>query len=265
MTWPLNDIYLALRAQMPGIKVEILQTIDSTNSELMRRAKNGLTDPLLLIAEEQTAGKGRLGRTWYARPGDALTFSLGLELSAEDWSGFSLAIGLGILNGLDPQRSYPMGLKWPNDIWLGPAHTARKLGGILIESTISSQHNPGAGRARYCVIGVGINLVAPEGLDLSRAAAGMCELDPTSTPASVLITVGPQIIKNILRFEAQGFNSFQNEFADCDLLMGQQVSMSNGLTGRACGVNSSGEFLIQTQSGVVPVTSDEVSLVGIDF
>jgi len=74
---------------LPGFAVEVLAQIDSTNSELMRRARAGRLEPVLLVAEQQTAGRGRLGRQWFSE--QALTFSIGMPLSPQDWSGLSLA------------------------------------------------------------------------------------------------------------------------------------------------------------------------------
>lgn len=110
----------------PGFSIEILPEIDSTNTELMRRARKALHDPVLLIAERQTAGRGRLGRAWHGELGHALTFSLGLPYQPHNWSGLSLAVGLSLAESLGPDIQ----LKWPNDLW----RQQRKLGGILIEA-----------------------------------------------------------------------------------------------------------------------------------
>jgi BirA family biotin operon repressor/biotin-[acetyl-CoA-carboxylase] ligase len=260
MDWQTNELCKTLALKVPNFKVQVVPTIDSTNTELMRRAKQGLFEPGLLVAEQQTAGKGRLGRTWYARMGETLTFSIGLPLFSKDWSGLSLAVGVAILTALDPSGQSALGLKWPNDLWLGPVQRARKLGGILIESTPCSQGNLSAQPARYCVIGVGINVVAPANPDLQRAPAGMTELDAHASVASILQVIAPQILENVLRFDEDGFAIFQKEYAKKDILLGQQISMSNGVVGRAGGVNDRGELMIQTQSGMVAVHSDEVSL-----
>ncbi len=88
---------------MPGLTVEVLPEIDSTNTELMRRARAGRIDPVLLVGERQTAGRGRLGRGWDSEPGKSLTFSLGLPLAPADWSGLSLAVGVTLAECLDPR------------------------------------------------------------------------------------------------------------------------------------------------------------------
>ena len=94
MRWPAEALWEAVSPLLPGFTVEILPELDSSNSELMRRARAGLTDPVLLVAEHQTAGRGRLGRAWASAPGDSLTFSLALPLAPADWSGLSLAVGV---------------------------------------------------------------------------------------------------------------------------------------------------------------------------
>ena len=90
--WPAEALWEALHPLLPGFSVEVLPEIDSTNSELTRRARAGQCDPVLLVAERQNAGRGRLGKPWHSGTGDALTFSLGLPLAPRDWSGLSLAV-----------------------------------------------------------------------------------------------------------------------------------------------------------------------------
>ena len=97
--WPAEALWEALAPLLPGFTVEILPEIDSTNSELMRRLRGGAgaaPQPLLLVAEQQTAGRGRQGRSWVSRRGDSLTFSLGLPLAPADWSGLSLVAGRAV-------------------------------------------------------------------------------------------------------------------------------------------------------------------------
>ena len=107
LRWPAEAIWQAVAPALPGFTVEILPEIDSSNSELMRRFRGlpGLPsrpEPTLLVAEQQTAGRGRLGRNWQSRRGDSLTFSLGLVLQPADLSGLSLVIGISLAESLDP-------------------------------------------------------------------------------------------------------------------------------------------------------------------
>ncbi|MFZ3125431.1 MAG: biotin--[acetyl-CoA-carboxylase] ligase, partial [Acidovorax sp.] len=100
--WPAEAIWEAVSPLLPGFTVEVLPTIDSTNTELMRRARAGRCEPTLLVAEQQTAGRGRLGRAWQSDAGASLMMSLGLPLAPRDWSGLSLAVGVSVAESLQP-------------------------------------------------------------------------------------------------------------------------------------------------------------------
>ena len=267
--WPAEAIWEAVAPILPGFTVEVLPEIDSTNTELMRRAKAGHIEPILLVAEKQTAGRGRLGRDWHdlAERNDtipSLTFSLGLALSPVDWSGLSLAVGLSIAQSLHAD----IGLKWPNDLWLSADKGDRKLAGILIETCA-------VGQLRYVVVGVGINMTKPaENLDslakpskpLRRAPAWLQELMPQMTAPDALLCITPALLQTILTFAAQGFAPFQAGFNQRDVLRNRRVSVDDNLadakvtTGLALGVNTKGELEIQTALGKTTINSSEVSL-----
>ena len=190
--WPAEAIWEAVAPLLPGFTVEVLPRIDSTNTELMRRARAGRCEPTLLVAEQQTAGRGRLGRSWHSAGTHAaqqegaslpsLTFSLGLPLAPANWSGLSLAVGVSVAESLQPvlpetgsrtprtgSRTPRIGLKWPNDLWLEDSSTGahHKLGGILVEtaSVVGAMPSPFTATAhaalRYVVVGVGLNVQTP--------------------------------------------------------------------------------------------------------
>ena len=241
----------------PEWLIEKRTEIASTNSELMQRARAGDTRPTLLVAQHQTAGRGRLGRQWHDRPGDALMFSLGLEMSPLSWSGLSLAVGLSIANSLDPQQHLELGLKWPNDLWLGPLAQARKLGGILIETAVLA----GAVQAsRYVVIGVGINIHAPQAADLRMPAVGWAEVQADASTDSVLQALLLPLVVSVQRFAREGFAPLQAAYAQRDVLQGQALVLSNGLEGVGAGVDAQGVLQIETAQGRMAVSSDEVSV-----
>ena len=150
LRWPAEALWQAIDPILPGFTVEVLPQIDSTSSELMRRARAGLAAPTLLVAEEQTAGHGRMGRGWRSSGQASLTFSLGLVLNPADWQGLSLAAGLAVAESLHEG----IALKWPNDLW----QQGRKLGGILIETTTLPGGADAGGAGRYVVIGIGLNI-----------------------------------------------------------------------------------------------------------
>ena len=256
--WDLAKLQSVLQARHSTATVEHLPEIDSTNAELMRRARAGDTRSCLLVADQQTAGRGRLGRQWHSRAGDALTFSLGLTLSPIHWSGLSLAVGCCLVSALDPLHDKGLGLKWPNDLMLAASPSPRKLGGILIETVLRQGD---ASQQRYVVIGIGLNLATPPAGEYRTEPAGLQQLlGPQTTPAMVLHTLLPKLLDGLARFSMRGFVAFADEFARRDLLIGQPLEYSNGLQGTADGVDHEGVLWLNTPSGRVPVRSDEVSL-----
>ncbi len=257
-------IWEAVVPSAPGFTVEVLPSIDSTNSELMRRARAGFMEPLLLVAEAQTAGRGRLGRGWHSRPGHSLTFSLALPMAPLNWSGLSLAVGVSLAHSLHPD----VRLKWPNDLWL----QERKLGGILVETASSGAALGASGQApRLVVVGVGINIARPESAAVApppgaepamtaMAPAGLAEVLVGMDAGEVLEQVVPPLVRDLQAFAAQGFAAFAERFAQRDALRDREVRLSDGTQGTACGVDADGALVVHTAQGTRLVTSSEVSV-----
>ena len=246
--WPAEAIWQAVSPTWPDFTVEILPEIDSTNSELMRRARLGRLEPTLLVAEHQTAGRGRLGREWLSSSqsdGASLTFSLGLPFAPTDWYGLSLAVGLSLVESLHPTLQ----LKWPNDIWL----QGRKLAGILIE-TVS------VGDVRFAVVGVGINILPRDGTGLQTAPAALTEVLPETSASTALRAVVPRLVQTLQRFELHGFAELRSAFHARDLLYGQTVLCSDNVTGIARGVDANGALMVHTAQGLIKISSAEVSI-----
>jgi BirA family biotin operon repressor/biotin-[acetyl-CoA-carboxylase] ligase len=250
--WPAEAIWEAVHPLLPGFTVEILPEVDSTNSELMRRARAGQREATLLVAERQTAGRGRLGRDWQSDMqglGNTLTFSLGLPLHPLDWSGLSLAVGLSVAQSLHPKVQ----IKWPNDLWL----FERKLAGILIETATWEGE-------RYAVIGIGINIVAGPAVGLRTAPAGLRELLAGVQAPDVLAQVVPPLVREILQFSGAGFAPLVPAFSSRDALLGREVACTDGTTGWARGVDATGAFMVQTAVGLQAISSAEVSVRPLD-
>ncbi|MFZ3127880.1 MAG: biotin--[acetyl-CoA-carboxylase] ligase, partial [Rhodoferax sp.] len=178
-------------------------------------------------------------------PLPSLTFSLGLALAPQDWSGLSLAVGLAVVESLHPALQ----LKWPNDVWLQD----RKLAGILIETA-------SVGEARYAVIGVGINIAAREADGLRTLPAALTEVLPGVDAPAALERVAAALVWAVQRFERQGFAPLRQAYHARDLLYGREVQCSDGLTGMARGVDASGALLVHTAVGLKKITSAEVSV-----
>lgn len=252
LPWPREALAQALAVLGPGAQLEIVPAVDSTNTELMRRAREGRTAPTLLVTEAQTAGRGRLGRDWHttdAGVGGALTFSLGLPLAPADWSGLSLVVGVALAESLDAR----LRLKWPNDLWW----QGRKLAGILIETAAGAGL---AAPARYAVIGIGLNL-APRAADgLRTPPAWLQELDPRFTAPAALAQLLPALVAAVRRFEREGFAPWAARFNAVDALADTPVLLSDGTEGTACGVDARGALRVRTAQGLREVSSAEISV-----
>lgn len=268
--WPAEAVWEAVAPLLPGFTVEVLPSIDSTNTELMRRARAGQTEPTLLVAEQQTAGRGRLGRVWQSDVGASLMLSLGLPMAPRDWSGLSLAVGVSVaeslqptLPPLEPGQPPRIGLKWPNDLWLSGD---RKLGGILVETASfvapqAAHPAPAHGTAtRYVVVGIGINVLPRSGEGMSMPPGSLQDVEPGLDAPAALLRIVPPLVAMLQGFEACGFAPVQPRFAARDVLQGRPVTLSDGQTGTAHGVGEDGALLVHTAQGMQAVTSAEISV-----
>ena len=268
--WPAEAVWEAVAPLLPGFTVEVLPSIDSTNTELMRCARAGQTEPTLLVAEQQTAGRGRLGRVWQSDVGASLMLSLGLPMAPRDWSGLSLAVGVSVaeslqptLPPLEPGQPPRIGLKWPNDLWLSGD---RKLGGILVEtaSFVAPQAAQPATThgtaARYVVVGIGINVLPRSGEGMSMPPGCLQDVEPGLDAPAALLRIVPPLVAMLQGFEACGFAPVQPRFAARDVLQGRPVTLSDGQTGTAHGVAEDGALLVHTAQGMQAVTSAEISV-----
>lgn len=268
--WPAEAVWEAVAPLLPGFTVEVLPSIDSTNTELMRRARAGQTEPTLLVAEQQTAGRGRLGRVWQSDVGASLMLSLGLPMVPRDWSGLSLAVGVSVaeslqptLPPLEPGQPPRIGLKWPNDLWLSGD---RKLGGILVEtaSFVAPQAAQPATThgtaARYVVVGIGINVLPRSGEGMSMPPGSLQDVEPDLDAPAALLRIVPPLVAMLQGFDACGFAPVQPRFAARDVLQGRPVTLSDGQTGTAHGVGEDGALLVHTAQGMQAVTSAEISV-----
>lgn len=293
--WGAEALWEDLVQILPGLSIEVIPRVGSTNTALLERARavpdtrSGDPDvlvrrsvesgafgrravdqqPVLLVAEQQTAGRGRQGRGWQSSAGASLTFSLCLPMAATEWSGLSLAVGVALADALDPTDpaapGLHMGLKWPNDLWLmdGPVRRStggRKLGGILIETVAARAGQDPAGR--LVVVGVGLNVLAFEAGDTRTGFATLSELDAGATAPTVLARVVRPLIEALKRFEKTGFAGFASRYAERDLLHGHVVSttLPHATEGVAAGVSEDGALRVDTPTGRVAVSSGEVSV-----
>lgn len=226
----------------------------STNADLTARALQGAPDGTVLVADHQTAGRGRLDRSWVAPPGAALAVSMLLRPAAEvtRWSWLPLITGMALASALVATR-VSAGLKWPNDVVVGD----RKLAGILTE-LVSTPDGPA------CVIGWGLNTrMTADQLPVPTATSLWLEGARTASTVVLLATM-------LRRFERVYAEWLSTEHDD-DLREGylQQcttigrtvtVSLTDGevLSGVATEVDEAGRLLVRTATGMRAVAAGDV-------
>lgn len=193
--------------------IEVHWDIDSTSSELARRIPV-LDDLAFVLAESQSAGRGRRGRTWLSPPGMNLYLSVLKRFDGgfASLSGLSLAVGVMLVRALGELGVRTAGLKWPNDILAGNA----KLAGILVE--LSGEYSGPCA----AVIGVGLNIRLPDSLH-ERAGQPITDLasivggDPPGRNR-IAAAVVAELTEGLKAFERHGFAAFADEYAANDLL-----------------------------------------------
>ncbi len=261
------------RAARQGLAIEVLATTPSTNADLRTRVA-GLSEPLLLAAETQTAGRGRAGRRWHSAPGDSLCFSLGWRFSGPvaRLSGLSLAVGVAVADALQA-GGWAVQLKWPNDLLLDGA----KLGGILIE-TVNAAPAVDAGTVRplWAVIGIGLNLRPNAGRDaaldqpaaslypLLAADAAVSAADAAPDHDALLAALADALSAALPVFDRDGLTPFVARWQalhahqDCPVTLTENGQLLQA--GIARGIDDSGRLLLDTDEGRIAIIAGDISL-----
>jgi len=226
------------------------EKVGSTNDELRILAEQGLGAGMVMVAEEQFAGRGRRGAEWFSQSGESLAFSILLRPSAERalWPRFSLVAGLAVAEALEAHL--PMvDIKWPNDVIIG----GKKVAGILVE----------AGRD-YVIVGIGINVNTenfPEGL---MATSLYLESGRKTLREEVLLGVIERLSAHVQMVEV-GFESLVEAVNQRCFLRGHRVEMkcADGIrVGRVVRIGGGGELLVETAGRVEAIVqAHEVRIV----
>ncbi len=242
--------------------IRVLPNVESTNTAMLAAAQDGAPHASVLVAEEQTAGKGRLGRTWTAptRSGLFVSILVRPEVPAAAWTWLPLLAGLAARDAAARAGRLEIGLKWPNDLVVGAGELAdRKLGGILCETV------PGA---VVVVVGIGINvtlrqheLPVPQACSLALAGAESTDRDT--------------LLRALLRSFGDWYTRWSEAGGDAEaaglrdaylracVTLGREVraELPGGrvVTGRASGVDRAGALLVTTaDQGETPIGAGDV-------
>lgn len=257
-------------------RLEILDSVGSTNSVLLERARTGLDagQPVadgagfdrgdICLAERQTAGRGRLGRTWVSPYGRNLYLSVlwRFPLAPAELGGLSLACGVAVASTLRRLGAREVGLKWPNDVhW-----RRRKLAGLLLEVGGESQG------PSYVVVGVGVNLrlAVADAADIEQPWADLSQVLKAETPGAGLPSrnraaaglIGA-LLEVLDRYRREGLAPFLAEWQALDAYPGASVEILSGtqrIRGIYLGIDERGALRLQRPDGVRTFAAGEVSL-----
>lgn len=238
--------------------VEALPECDSTSSRLLERARQAAPSGSLLVADRQTAGRGRRGRSWLSTAEGSLTFSLlwRFECAVAQLAGLSLAVGVGVAQALAASGVRGVGLKWPNDILL----EGGKLGGILIELEA-------APLGMLAVIGIGLNLQLPAARaeELLHPPAALAQaMSPLPDRHQLLAQLLIDLADVLDRFAAGGFAALHSDWQAHHVWQDRHVRLLNGglvdREGICLGADVDGALLLRTDSGIERCFSGDVSL-----
>lgn len=255
----LSHLRQALGPMAGRFDVDALESCTSTNALLLERAAQGAPAGTVLVADRQSAGRGRRGRPWASSPEDSLTFSLLWRWSASParLAGLSLAVGLALARALETLGLATVGLKWPNDLYATGPDGEAKLGGILVELAADR-------RGIQVVIGIGLNLRAPAPEQLAQPAAGLDRLGKLPERHLLLATLLTQLATTLDAFEQQGFAPLQHEWQARHIWQGRPVYLleeGHVLAEGVCrGADPEGSLLLETGSGVQRFLAGDVSL-----
>lgn len=249
-----EDIRDALTAKRMGSRILLFDEVDSTN--IVLKQNSALPEGTVAAAEAQTAGRGRLGRSWSSAKGSGLWFSVLLkpDTAPEHVSLITLAAGLAVCRAIGGSAR----IKWPNDIIIG----SKKVCGILTEMSAETD------AVNYVICGIGINVNTPvfESELADKATSLLIETGQKHSRSELLASVLNYFELYYDRLTESGFASLRSEYAQLCVTLGREVIInrrSGVLHARAVDISDSGELIIKTPDGTEALNSGEVSVRGL--
>ena len=236
--------------------VFIHESLDSTNAEALREISGGAQAPFVILAEQQSAGRGRRGRKWISPFAENIYYSLVLRIDGgmRQLEGLSLIVGLAVLSSLREFGSRDAGLKWPNDVLVGN----KKIAGILLELV--------GDPADVChvVIGIGINVNMMVASDVDQSWTSVrLEAGQTINRNELIVALGRNLQGYLIRHEAEGFAAIQAEWESNHLWQGREVTLIAGthtVDGVVTGVDQQGALRLNVAGQEKVFSGGELSL-----
>jgi BirA family biotin operon repressor/biotin-[acetyl-CoA-carboxylase] ligase len=255
------EIANGLKSRTFGRNIHAFRTVQSTNDVAAAQAEHGAVEGTIVVADQQTKGRGRLGRTWYSPPGTGIYLSIVLRpiFPPEDAPGLSLMTALALAETLEKYCPGGVQIKWPNDVLLG----GRKVAGILTELSAEKE------KISHVIVGIGINV---------NHGVGHFPADIKNRATSVRRYLKHKISR--IQLLQEFLYKFEHEYAlyrkhllgkahgrlrKYSSLSGQQVTVRAGDTQRISGevrdIDIRGRLILESGGRRIPITAGEVTVV----
>jgi len=249
--------HLAAGAADSLSQIEVLQSTDSTNAQAMKRVAQAGAHGYVCMAEHQTQGRGRRGRSWVSPFGQSLYMSIAVEFSggAAALEGLSLAVGVALVRATEKLGAAGVGLKWPNDVlWRG-----RKLAGVLLEMT----GDPSG--VCQVVVGIGLNVSISQqaAAAIDQPWVGLSEILPGVSRNKLAAEVLNELMPILGTYQQQGFSAYRDRWQAAHVYEGERVSLTTvgeSIEGIVAGVSNTGALLLYVEGEVQEFNGGEVSL-----
>jgi BirA family biotin operon repressor/biotin-[acetyl-CoA-carboxylase] ligase len=252
----LDPVEIDEKSSICGWPAQVFDSIDSTNAEALRAIGRGRAAPFLVLAERQTAGRGRRGRKWVSPFAENIYYSLVLRIEGgmRQLEGLSLVVGLAVMHALRKQGVSGVGLKWPNDLLVGQ----KKIAGILLELV--------GDPADVChvVLGVGINVNMQAAEEVDQQWTSMrLESGRVFDRNLLVVELGLMLQAYLERHQRDGFSASHDEWEQNHLWQGRAVSLIAGVNqidGVVMGIDNQGALRLKVDDVEKVFSGGELSL-----
>lgn len=242
-----ENIRRRLGPGMEGIEIDLRDEVTSTNTVLKELAERGRPEGLVLIAENQVNGKGRLGRSFYSPKGSGLYMSILLrpDLPSEDSPAITTAAAVAVAEAVRAVTGKETRIKWVNDVYLD----GKKICGILTEAAIDFENR----KLNYAVLGIGVNILEPPGgfpPEISEVAGALYK---DESPEGAMTKLAAEILNRFFRFyRALPDRSYMGAYKKLSLLTGMEITFQQGREtweGTVLGIDDEAHLLVRLASG----------------
>ncbi|MCP1421669.1 biotin--[acetyl-CoA-carboxylase] ligase [Paenibacillus sp. FSL H7-0942] len=243
-----TGLQLALDTTIFGRKAVLLASTLSTQGDVLKLAEQGQAEGAVVIAEEQTGGRGRFGRQWFSPPGKGIWMSVLLrpDLPLQHTPQLTLLTGVAVCRAVRACSGADAGIKWPNDVLID----GRKVCGILLESTVEDHE------VRYCIAGIGVDVnFDPEDYpeDLTTIATSLKmetgqSVDRTKLTAAILT----ELEQLYFLYQKEGFGVISALWEALSVSMNREITVTNPhgvIEGKAIGLDPSGALIVEKHDG----------------